>query len=198
MAQAPETRASLLMRVRDARDEPAWAQFVEIYAPLIYGFGRKRGLQDADAADVTQEVLRAVARAMRRLDYNPRKGRFRGWLFTVVRNKVRTFLSKQARRRAVDAVAGASGLADVEAAPVDEDAAWEAEYEQRLFAWAATQVRPQLADATWQAFWQTAVDGRSPKDVAEHLGMAVATVYMAKSRVLARLREVVRQVQEEG
>jgi RNA polymerase sigma factor (sigma-70 family) len=191
MAQAPETRASLLMRVRDAGDDAAWAQFVEIYAPLIYGHGRKRGLQDADAADVTQEVLRAVARAMRRLAYDPRKGSFRGWLFTVVRNKVRTFLKKEARRPAD----GASALADVEAAPVDEDAAWDAEYEQRLFAWAATQVRTQVADATWEAFSQTAVDGRSPKDVAQRLGMAVAAVYMAKSRVLARLREVIRQVQ---
>jgi RNA polymerase sigma factor (sigma-70 family) len=188
MAQAPETRASLLMRVRDAHDAAAWTRFVEIYAPLIYGFGRKKGLQDADAADVTQEVLRAVARSMRRLDYDPRKGSFRGWLFTVVRNKLRTFLGKQARQRR-----GESAVADLEAVPETEDAAWEAEYERRMLAWAAAQVRPQVADATWEAFRQTAVEGRPPKEVAERLGMAVAAVYMAKSRVLARLKEVLHE-----
>src|SRR5437588_1688494 len=97
MGESPATRASLLVRIRDAGDEEAWTEFVEIYAPLIYGFSRKRGLQDADAADLTQEILRTVAHSVHRLDYDPKRGTFRGWLFTVVRNRLSDFQSAQRR-----------------------------------------------------------------------------------------------------
>lgn len=76
MAEIPPTRASLLVRLRDPRDASAWTQFVEVYAPLVYGYARKQGLQDADAADLSQEVLRAVAGAVSHLEYDPAAGRF--------------------------------------------------------------------------------------------------------------------------
>src|SRR6516165_1927846 len=88
MAEIPSTRASLLVRLRDPRDGEAWRQFVDLYAPLVYGYARKQGLQDADAADLSQEVLRAVAGAVGRLEYDPARGAFRNWLFTVVRRKL--------------------------------------------------------------------------------------------------------------
>ena len=91
MTEPPPTRPSLLVRLRDARDAQAWAQFVQVYAPLVYGFARRQGLQDADAADLTQEVLHTVARSISRLDYDPRRGSFRGWLFTVVRTRLSNF-----------------------------------------------------------------------------------------------------------
>src|SRR5262245_8405404 len=94
MTDPVTTRPSLLVRIRDARDSEGWSQFVEIYAPLVYGFARRHGLQDADAADVTQDVLRAVARSARRLEYDPRRGSFRGWLFTIVRNELRDFFRR--------------------------------------------------------------------------------------------------------
>jgi RNA polymerase sigma factor (sigma-70 family) len=194
MAKAPPTRPSLLLRLRDARDGAAWSEFVEVYAPLVYGYARKQGLQDADAADVTQEVLRAVSGAMGRLEYDPERGSFRGWLFTIVRNKLRSFLAGpkgQAR-------GGTSAQLLLEAQPGPAEAtAWDAEYEQRLFAWAADQVRGGFEDATWRAFWRTAVEGRAPKEVAAELGLTVGAVYIAKSRVLARLRERVRDLQGE-
>jgi RNA polymerase sigma-70 factor (ECF subfamily) len=77
----------------------------------------------------------------------------------------------------------------------EEAAWWDAEHERRLFAWAAEQVRSHVEPATWQAFWQTAVEGRPAKDVAAELGLNVASVYVAKGRVLARLKEVIREVQ---
>src|ERR1700758_5358810 len=98
MEQSPATRASLLIRLRDPHDKEAWGQFVRLYAPVIYGFARKRGLQDADAADLMQDVLRSLATALGRLDYDPVRGTFRGWLFTVTRNKVFNFLDKRGRR----------------------------------------------------------------------------------------------------
>src|SRR5215472_2708074 len=98
MVDEPATSPSLLIRIRDRGDHLARSQFLEIYQPLIHGFARKHGLQEADAADLTQEVLRAVALAVERLDYDPRRGTFRGWLFTVVRNKLRNFLESQQRQ----------------------------------------------------------------------------------------------------
>src|SRR5437764_13203233 len=88
MAEFPPTRASLLLRLRDSRDEAAWREFVELYTPLVYGYGRKQGLQDADAADLAQDVLVAVAGAVGRLEYDPKRGSFRNWLFTVVRHRL--------------------------------------------------------------------------------------------------------------
>jgi RNA polymerase sigma-70 factor (ECF subfamily) len=198
MGKAPSTRPSLLVRMRDAADRQAWLQFVEIYAPLVYRFARRRGLQDADAADLTQEVLQAVAGAVQRLDYDPQRGSFRSWLFTVARNKLQNFLISRRRYHARNGVPGALDyLDDLPAPPSDEAALWEQEYQQRLFDWAADEVRGNFHDSTWQAFWQTAVEGKSVKDVARALSLSPGAVYIARSRVLARLREQIQQVQDE-
>jgi RNA polymerase sigma-70 factor (ECF subfamily) len=195
MHDAPATRPSLLVRIRDPLDEAAWGQFVDVYAPLVYGYARRHGLQDADAADLTQEVLRAVAAAVGRLEYDPRRGSFRGWLFTVVRNDLRTFLDRSRRQARAAGGSDALRLLDQQPDPGgDPEALWQAEYERRLFRWAADRVRQDVEARTWQAFWQTAVEGRGAREAAGRLGLSVAAVYMAKSRVLARLKELVRQV----
>jgi RNA polymerase sigma-70 factor (ECF subfamily) len=191
MADSPLTRPSLLVRIRDGRDGEAWSQFVALYAPLVYGHARKCGLQDADAADLTQEVLKAVAGAVHRLDYDPRRGSFRGWLFTIVRNKLRNFLAAKGKR--FDA--GGDALLDEQAAP--EQQQWEADYQRQLFAWAVERIRPEFQEKTWQAFWMTAVEGKSGKEVAAELAMTVAAVYLAKGRVLARLKVEIEQVRED-
>jgi len=191
MTSSPHTRPSLLVRIRDAADREAWRQFVELYTPLVYRFARRRGLQDADAADLAQDVLHAVARSSERLEYDPRRGSFRGWLFTVARNKLHTFLRRRERQRRLTADVAVEGLPEEPADETDEAALWEQEYQQRLFDWAAEQVRGHFQDRTWQAFWQTAVEGRPPREVAEALGLSVGAVYIAKSRVLARLKEQV-------
>jgi RNA polymerase sigma-70 factor (ECF subfamily) len=194
MANSPTTRPSLLIRLRDSQDRAAWSQFVEVYAPLIYGFARKHGLQDADAADLMQEVLRSVTGAAGRLEYDPERGSFRGWLFTVVRNKLRNFLASPQRRW--QGTGDTDALKLLQSVP-NEEQQWDQAYEQRLFAWAAEQVRGGFQEATWQAFWRTAVEGRSAREAAEALGMSVGAVYIARSRVLARLREQVQQLQGE-
>jgi len=197
MEDSPVTRASLLLRIRDGQDKEAWRQFVEIYASLIYGFARKRGLQDADAADLMQDVLRSVASAVGRLDYDPRRGSFRSWLYTVTRNKLYSFLDGQRRHPRGSGDSGAQQLLEEQANPDDSAAAWDQEYQRRLFAWAADQVRAEFQESTWQAFWQTAVEGKGPKDVARELNLSPGAVYVAKSRVIARLREKIQEVQDE-
>src|ERR671934_3119155 len=174
MASSPQPRPSLLVRIRDAGDRTAWLQFVEIYAPLVYRFARKRGLQDADAADLAQEVLQAVSGASRRLEYDPGRGTFRGWLFTVARNRLHNFLLRRRRYTAALVELGPDECLDDYPAPTQEESAlWEQEYRRRLFDWAAEQVRREFQDTTWLAFWRTAVDGEGAKQVAEALAMSV-------------------------
>src|SRR5260370_41977846 len=98
MAQIPYPRAILLDRLRDPRDQAAWREFVDLYAPLVYGYARKHGLQDADAADLTQDVLGAIAGAVGRLEYDPQRGAFRNWLFTIVRRKLSNWRAAAGQR----------------------------------------------------------------------------------------------------
>jgi RNA polymerase sigma-70 factor (ECF subfamily) len=198
MDEGPETRASLLVRIRDGHDRDAWRQFTDLYAPIVYRFGRRRGLQDADAADLMQEVLRSVAGAASRLEYDPGRGTFRGWLYTVTRNKLANFLN--GRRRQTRGSGDSGTRARLEAHPdpgEDPERAWDQEYERRLFALAAERVRGDFQEATWQAFWLTAVEGKSAAESGARLGLSPGAVYVARSRVLARLRDQVRQMQAE-
>ncbi len=195
MADIPATRASLLLRLRDPQDGAAWQDFVDLYVPVVYGYARKQGLQDADAADLTQDVLCAVAGAVGRLEYDPARGAFRNWLFTIVRRK----LSNWWRR---DRKARPNGPGDpddqdlLDQWPAPEAADWDAEWEQQVFARACEQVRRDVPAAHWQAFWPTVVEGRPGKEVAADLGLTLAAVYHARSRIRARLKELVRSVQE--
>lgn len=189
MADAPSTSPSLIVRLRKGGDADAWRHFVRVYAPLIHGFARGRGLQDADAADLTQEVLRGVHARVEALDYDPARGSFRSWLFTIARRKLATFLDRRRRRPEISETPGVlDGLA-----AADEEDRWERDYQRHVFAWAAEQVRPTVAEATWEAFWLTAVDGQTGRAVAERLGMTAAAVYLARGRVTARLRERIQQ-----
>jgi RNA polymerase sigma factor (sigma-70 family) len=196
MSKSPTTRLSLLARLRDVGDAEAWSDFVRLYAPLVYGLARRYGLQDADAADLTQEVLRGLVGAVPQFDYDPARGTFRGWLFTAARNQLRKFL--QARRRQPQGMGepGAEQLLREQPAP-EEVAVWEQEYRERLFELAVAGVRGCFRPATWEAFWRTAVGGEDSRQVGEALGLSVGAVYIARTRVLARLREEIRHLEGE-
>jgi RNA polymerase sigma-70 factor (ECF subfamily) len=180
----------LLVRLRDPADAAAWRAFVDVYGPALFAFAKRQGLQSADAADVTQDVCRNVATALRSERFDPDRGRFRGWLFAIVRNQLKMFRRTQARRPR-----GAELPADI----ADDSAAetWDLECRRRLFAWACERVKPTVSKATWAAFWRTAVDGLNGDAVAVETGLTPAAVYLAKSRVLAKLREAVAEVEEE-
>lgn len=196
MHDSPVTRASLLVRLRDGNDAEAWQEFVRLYAPVIYGFARKRGLQDADAADLMQEVLRSVSGAAAGLEYNPLRGTFRGWLFTITRNKVFNFLDSRSRR--VQA-SGDSRIQERLEQHADGDgtlsADWEADYQKALAAQAMEQVKGEFQAATWQAFVLTAIEGLAPAQAGKRVGLSVGAVYVAKSRVIARLRQEIERLQ---
>jgi RNA polymerase sigma factor (sigma-70 family) len=198
MADSVSTRPSLLARIKDTGDRQAWAEFVDIYAPLIYRFAQKQGLQDADAADLSQEVLSAVARSAARLDYDPARGSFRGWLFRVVRNELCDFGAARRRHQSGSGDSAMKRRLEEQPAPSEDEAAvWESEYERQLFALACEQVRRDFNQSTWQAFWLTAIQGKSGKQVADVLSMTSAAVYLAKRRVIARLRQQIAYLRAE-
>src|SRR5262249_18390070 len=160
-----------------------------------------RGLQDADAADLMQDVLRSVARNAPRMEYDPKRGTFRGWLYTVTRNKIYNFLSAQRNRPRGTGDADAQERLDATPAREDEhegpDAEWEKEYQRRLSARAMERVKGEFQPATWQAFWLTAVEGKAAAEVGAGLKMSPGAVYVAKSRVLARLRDEVKKLMDD-
>jgi RNA polymerase sigma factor (sigma-70 family) len=196
MDETPITRPSLLVRIRDPQDERAWGEFLEIYGPLVHRLARLRGFQDADANDLTQEVFRAVSSAIGGWDPDPELGSFRGWLFRIARNLMVNLLVS--RRRHPPGTGDSDmklWLESQPAPPGEESQLFDAEYKRQLFLWAADHVRPEFREQTWRAFWFTAVDGKPPKQAAEGLGLTVGAVYIARSRVLARLRAAIEQVE---
>ena len=196
MAETLPTRPSLLVRLRDPGDQEAWRTFLDLYGPLIYAFGRKHGLQDADAADLTQAVLAAVHGSIGRLDYDPARGTFRGWLYGVARNQLGKWRRSQGKDRASGDTEQLNQLAEL---PAPDDAAdwWEYEYQRRCFLVASERVRPQVQESSWHAFWWTAVDGRPPSDVAVELQLSLGALYTAKSRVLALIKKEIQNLVEE-
>jgi RNA polymerase sigma-70 factor (ECF subfamily) len=194
MSDSLATRQSLLVQIRDLDNNAAWAQFVDAYAPLVYRYVRRQGLQDADAADLTQDVLRSIVRAAGEFVYDPSKGRFRTWLYTVTRNKVINHWA--ARKHAAVGTGDTQSWNDL-AAPIDpenDSAEWDRDYQRRVFDWACERVRPGFRDASWQAFWLTGVENKPAAEVASTLGISVGAVYIAKSRVLAAMKEAIKEL----
>jgi RNA polymerase sigma-70 factor (ECF subfamily) len=181
---AAEPSSSLLARVR-ASEQAAWARLVDLYSPLVYRWCRQAGLQAADAADLGQQVFLAVARKVRDFRRDREGDSFRGWVRTITRNKVNDHFRAHAGappEQGGDALLGVAG-------ETAADAATDPEEESLLYRRAVELIRAEFEPRTWQAFWQVVVDGRPPADVARALGATANAVYLAKARVLRRLRE---------
>lgn len=192
----PETRASLILRLPDARDVAAWDEVVAVYGPLVYRLARRRGLQPADADDLVQEVLAAVAQSVEAWLAKSQRGRFRTWLSRIARNMAINFVTRPKHR---PLASGGSDAANVLANCVDERERpddFDAEYRRQVFRWAARQVRQTVTERTWQAFWQTMMKDRAIAEVADELGMTTGSIYIARSRIMARLRDLVQQFGE--
>ncbi|MCI0463126.1 MAG: sigma-70 family RNA polymerase sigma factor [Gemmataceae bacterium] len=196
MSDHLQTQESLLVRLKNFHDEEAWRIFADGYAPLVYGFCRKQGLQEADAADVAQEVLAQVARSIGGFEYQPERGRFRDWLGAVVRSKVCRLRQKQARTPRALGGEDRAGLDGVEAPEAGTE--WEAEFNAHTLRLALERTRPHFDAQKWRAFELAWVEDRPVAEVASTLGVPPSFVYVAKSRVLKRLRAEVLQLAEDG
>ena len=196
MNETPETRLSLLHRVRDSQDRVAWEEFTAIYEPLIYRLARRSGLQDADAREVTQEALVAVAGAIDSWEPKSSRGSFRAWLFRLSRNLAINFLIKQQRHpRGSGETQMHQWLAEQPEADAGEEALFEEEYHRQLLRTAAAKVRDTFQEKTWMAFWRTCVDAEPISQVARDLEMKPGSVYAARSRVMAKLAEEAQRLQ---
>ncbi|NUQ65739.1 MAG: sigma-70 family RNA polymerase sigma factor [Pirellulales bacterium] len=179
------------MQLRAGKPE-AWQQLIDLYGPLVYYWCRKFGLQPADAADVFQDVFAAVSAGIGRFTYEQSLGRFRGWLWTIARNKVRDYY----RRRAEETLALGDRQPKYPIAEIPEHyhepPADEADSRQltSLFHKGLSLVRAEFEEQTWDAFWRVAIERQAVPQAAEELSMSAAAVRQAKSRVLRRLRAV--------
>lgn len=177
------TSQTLLGRMKQGRNEADWRRFVDLYTPLLYFWANRNGLQDSDAADLVQEVLSLLVKKLPEFDYDPQKS-FRGWLRTVTLNRLRTLR----RRRMEHPQSEAAGQRHEEPVAYDEGF-WEVDYHQHLAARALEIMRDSFETNTWKACWELVVSGRTAAEVGADLGLSEGAVYVAKSRVLKRLRE---------
>jgi RNA polymerase sigma-70 factor (ECF subfamily) len=197
MGDSPATRGSLLLRIRDPQDRIAWGEFVRVYAPLLHAYGLHRGLQDADAADLAQDVLRCVIRAAPEFRYDPALGSFRGWLFTITRHELMKLAQRRGRQPVGAGDSAVHQLLEQQTAPAAEQQYWDREYQWNLFHWASKRVQPEFREATWQAFWLTAVQGLEAEAAASQLAISVGAVYIARSRITARIRQEIAAIEGE-
>lgn len=188
----PDTRASLLVKLRDSKDIDAWEDFTEIYTPVIHRAASKMGLQSADADNVVQEVLLAVSKSIDQwLNRQERIG-FRPWLFRIARNKTLDLLTRKATRPFKKPGEGSSFEWSQVAQQESEIAThFEFEYQWELFTRAAAEVRESAAESTWQAFWLTAVEQQPIDFVAQKLGVREGMVYLSRCRIMERIRKLV-------
>lgn len=189
----PETRASLILRLQDADDVAAWDEVVGIYSPVIFRVAVGRGFQAADAENVVQEVLLAVARSVTQWLQRTDRGSFRAWLLRIARNETFDLINARATRTlGADGHAAEQLLADL---PVNSDlsSVMDFEYERAVFRWASEQVCDSVAKHTWQAFWLTQVEGLSVDEVSSQLNLRPGNIYFARSRVMARIKELVKR-----
>jgi RNA polymerase sigma-70 factor (ECF subfamily) len=196
--QLPKTRFSLVTRLKNAADHEAWNEFTAIYEPLVLRLLRRDGLQEPDARDVCQQVLAAVANDVDRWEPDGRDRSFRRWLFRIARNRVIKFLDGERKRPT--AVGGSGAHAALEQARDKRESlsdVFQREYRQQLLLQAADAIRAEFRGSTWKAFWLSAIEGQSIAAVADQLGMSVGSVYVARSRIVARLKSKVRDITHE-
>lgn len=198
MPSVPDTRASLIVRLPNAEDAAAWREFVALYEPFIYRFARRNGFQDADANELVQNVLLAVAKAVGRWQADSHRAKFRTWLFKIARNQLLDLIAKQQRRQAYGGGSSSvQNLLNGHPAPNDIAEQLGVEHRRELFHWAAARVKRSVREATWQAFWLTTIEQQPVEDAARSLGMTPGAIYLARSRVIARLRDEVRQLEHD-
>jgi len=191
----PETRESLLLQVRSPANREAWDEFALLYRPVIYRLARRRGMQDADAQDLAQQVLMAVASSIGRWEKLGETVRFRHWLRRVARNAIVNALV----RKPHDQGSGGTSIQELLLEQPEIDPNFESEisleYRRELYLRAARFVRGDIEPDTWRAFEMTVVENRAIDEAAVALDKSVGTIYAARSRVMRRLREAVKELE---
>ena len=178
------TRCSLLLRIRDPRDRKAGGEFDALYRPMLLTFARALGLDVADAEDVVQHCMLAITKHIRAFDYDPKNGRFKGWLRTLVNNRVRNM--RRVR------VAHQQKTGDFErpqnCEPLPEDRFEELWIQQHL-RFALGQIREEVEDASFQAYRRYVMNGEPVSKVCSELNLNANQLYAIKFRISRKLHE---------
>lgn len=192
----PTTSATLLKRMRKSADGDAWYLFVQVYAPLVYKYCRKHGLQDSDANEVTQIVLVQVSRVIGRFEYNSERGKFRGWLGLLTRRSIGHFVQRNetgdrsAIQNLTDAdLAGLTGAVDPE---------WLDHFQSSIYETAVKRIRSEFSDQAWDVFEQLCRADGDPRAVAAKLQKPIEWIYKTKHRLQQRLAEEVQHLAEDS
>lgn len=175
------TPISLLERLRHAPDDAAWRRLVHLYTPLLFAWARRAGESEHDAADLVQDVFAILVRWLPQFQLEP-GAHFRGWLRTVTLNKLRERKRREALVRHVP-------LAAEPALPDDVEAFWEDDYRRALTKRALQIMQVDFEPTTWKACWEHVAEGRPAAEVGRELGISENAVYIARCRVLRRLRQ---------
>jgi len=181
-----ETPLSLLERLRQSSDEPAWHRLTELYLPLVRRWLHQHGLSPDDADDLTQEIMLLIVRELPNFDHSGRKGAFRTWLRTITVHRLRGYWrSKQLRPdQALE-----EELDRLEDPKSELARLWDQEHDEFVTRRLLELIEPEFTTATWHAFRRQTVDGLSASETAAELGVSANAVLIAKSRVLRRLRQ---------
>lgn len=183
----PTVSSMLLADVQQMEPE-GWSRLVHVFGPIVYHWCRSSGIADSDAPDVVQEVFASVARGIPKFKREKPQGSFRSWLATITRNRVRDYFRRQARHQPASGGTEALEQLQQQAESLDTTICPESA-ERPIVRRVLEHVRAEFEQSTWDAFWMTAIEGKSAADVAQAVGVSVASVYQSKSRILRRLRQ---------
>ena len=196
MADFPDTRPSLLLQVQKGGNAVAWEEFAQLYRPIIYRMARARGMQEADAQDLAQQVLVSVHGAIGRWEQRDANVRFRNWLSKIARNEI---LKTLTRMRPDKGEGGSSIIQQLNSQTAEDfglTQLLEEEYRRELYLQAAAVVQAEVNDQSWQVFQWTTLQNISIEEAAARLHKSVGSVYAMRSRIMRRLRDAVRAIEE--
>ena len=189
-----ETRKSLIVRLKNEQNEFAWRDFVCSYEGFLIQLARREGVPERHIPDVTQQVLLVIAKSIDGWKDDANAASFRRWLSTVARNVVIRFMSRE--RKQAGGVGGSDLVVQLQSVEDKPDEQHVRQYQHELIVWAAEQMRHEFLETSWRAFWATVIDERPVDDVAAELGISPGSIYMSRSRIMARIKKKVAEVDD--
>ena len=190
-----ETRQSLIVRLKSEQNELAWRDFVCTYEGFLNQLAQRQGVPERHVPDITQQILLTIARSIDGWKDDGNAASFRRWLSTVSRNVVIRFMSRE--RKQAGGIGGSGLMAQLQNVEEKPDEQRVRQYQHELIVWAAEQVRHEFLETSWRAFWATVIEERPIDDVASELGVSPGSIYMSRSRIMARIRKKVAEVEND-
>jgi len=191
-----QTRETLLIRLRDPEDDASWVEFAELYTPLLYAYCRKREISLSDTEDIVQQAMLSISGGIKGFVYDPTRGKFKGWLFTILRNTVSNHFRKASR--APVTAAETKMLQYIESTPDESESVdWDRDYYLRMLTWAIEKIKPEFSERAWSIFEETALKDRDNLEVGAAFGISKNAVAITRHRVTRRLQEKLQSIDSE-